>query len=276
MGRLFFKNHPFFYGYVFILLLLASLISGCATPTVQRYDKISFSWTSDNHLPPEQRFLSLDVSPEKVIERLKAWVEEGNGKIIESKDNCNVIVQIQPNSKNNFLEARDIAEREWAAYDQNVFRKWEEGEWQELQQLSKNQVTFNETPNRQSICLKAHMGKREKQIKYNEQVGITRSYQQTYIYTKNGMIPGARIPMDVPKYETRISNVAFVSQIDFHIFSENGLTRIYATGAPLELGSKVKAAYGATVKHPCWPLITGKEEAAFIADAYNYLKSFSP
>ena len=257
-------------------LLAVSLIIGCASPQVQRYDKISFAWTSDHHLPPNQRFLTINAPPEAAAEGIKKWVTEKNGKIIESNENCGTIAVLQPDCENNFLEARDIAKKEWTAYDQNIYRKWEEGEWQKLQQLSKNQVEFINAQDKQPICLKAQLGKRQKQIRYTVQVGTTTTYQQTYIYTKNGMIPGVRIPVNQPKYETRAANVSVESQIDFFIFSEQGLTRIYAVGAPFDLGTSIKADYSASIRHSCWPMITGKDEVSLIKEAYAYLKNSNP
>lgn len=252
-------------------LLALSLMIGCASPQVQRYDKISFAWTSDHHLPPNQRFLTIDTPPETAAGRIKKWAAEKNGEIIESNDHCGTITKLQPDGEKSFLEAQGIVKREWAAYDQNIYRKWEEGEWQRLQQLSKSQVEFINAQDGQPICLKIQLGKRQKQISYKVQVGTTTTYHQTYIYTQNGMIPGARIPMNQPKYETRTTNVSIVSQIDFFIFSEQGLTRIYAVGAPFDVGTSVKAAYGATIGHSCWPMITGKNETSLIKEAYTYL-----
>ena len=126
------------------------------------------------------------------------------------------------------------------------------------------------------IFIRMQARERQKQIRYTVQVGTTTYYHQTYIYTKNGMIPGARIPMTQPKYETRASNVTIVSQIDFFIFAEQGLTHIYAKGAPFDVDASVKAAYGASIRHSCWPLITGEDEASLITEAYTSLKNSYP
>ena len=263
----------FFVGFIFIVGVHAV---GCATPKAQNYDKISFSWTSDHHLPPDQRFLSLNVAPEAVDEGIQKWVSEKKGEIIEKNDNCSTIVQLQPNCENNFLATQGITKKEWDAYDQNTYRKWEEGEWEKLQQMSKSQVEYMHVPDRPSICIKAQLGKRQKQIAYTEQVGTTTFYQQTFIYTKNGPIPGALIPVQTPRYETRTTTMSFASQIHFFIFADQGLTRIYAVGAPFDVGASVKAAYGASTRHSCWPMITGKDEASLITEAYTYLKTAYP
>ena len=124
------------------------------------------------------------------------------------------------------------------------------------------------------ICLKAQLDKRQRVIQYQVQVGTNQYMHQTYIYTKDGgMIPGARIPVNQPIYETRRGPVVFISEIEFFIFRHQGSTCIYAVGTPVDLASSIKAGYGATIRHACWPMVTGKEEFFLIQEIYTYLKN---
>lgn len=256
---------------IFSVVSLCIIFSGCATP-VQRYDQISFSWTSEHHLPPNERFINLNLSNESTAAALKDWVDSKGGDIVENK-NCDVIVEPDTDSESNFLAVQNIVKKEWEAYDANKYRKWEEGEWEKLLNLSKNQIQFIDTQNNNGKCITARLGERKKTIEYLKQVGTTQYMQQTYIYTQSGMIPGAKVPVNQPKYETRKSKVAFVSEINFFIFNYQGSTRVYAVGTPVDSANSVKAAYGATARYPCWPLITGKDETEYIMDAYSTLKN---
>jgi len=155
---------------------------------------------------------------------------------------------------------------------ENKYRKWEEGEWQKLQQLSKSQIQFVHSEDKNGYCIKSKLGKKVKTVEYREQVGTKTYMHQTYIYTQNGMIPGTRIPVQSPVFATRKKTISFFSQIDFYIFNGDGTTKIYAVGVPMDGSSNVKAAYGATIGLTFWPMITGKEEASLIEEAYIYLK----
>lgn len=253
--------------------LLCSFLIGCAT-SPQRYGKINFCWTSDHHLPPEERILTLNSSPEVTAERITKWVNEKGGEIIEKKDDCDTIVKLQPEGEENFLAVQNIVKKEWIAYDENRFRKWEDGEWAKLQELSKNQTEFVNSLDNYGYYLKARLGKRDRTIQYQEQVGTSTFMHQTYIYTKNGPIPGMAIPVTSPKYETREKTAHFCSQIEFFVFRDEGSTKVYAVGAPFDEASSVKAAYGSNIGHSFWPMITGKDEAFLVKEAYIYLRDF--
>lgn len=257
-------------GFLLFVLVLCNCFIGCATPT-PRYGKVDFCWTSDHRLPPDERFLSLHSLPETVAGGIVKWVNEKGGEILENSS-CDTIVKLQSGSKEDFLIVQDTANKVFLAYMENKYRKWEEGEWEKLQQLTKNQIQFANSDDKSGYCIKSKVGKRLKTVEYREQVGTQTYMHQTYIYTQHGMIPGAVVPVNSPVFQTRKKTIPFFSQIDFFVFNDHGSTKIYAVGVPMDGSSNVKAAYGATIGHKFWPVITGKEEASLIEEAYTYLK----
>ncbi len=254
------------------LLILCGLFIGCATAT-KRYDKIPYCWTSDHRLYPEERILTLNLSLESTADGIIKWVNEKEGEIIENNNNCSTVAKLQPDSKKNFLAVQNIVKKEWNAYDENKYRKWEDGEWEKLQQLSKSQINFTNPQDQHGHCLKTKLGKREYTIEYLVQVGTVTTMQPTYIYTQTGPMFAGMIPVHSPQMETRKKTKLFFSQIDFFIFSDQGSTKIYAVGVPLEESSSVKVGYDATIGHSWWPIVTGEDEALRIKEAYTYLKN---
>jgi hypothetical protein len=91
--RSFYRNWSFLQ--FLSLLILCSLIIGCAT-TTKRYEKISYCWTSDHHLYPDERILTLKLSQESTADGIIKWVNEKGGKIIENNNNCSTVAKIQP------------------------------------------------------------------------------------------------------------------------------------------------------------------------------------
>ena len=268
--RSFYRNWSFL---LFVSLLIwCSLFIGCAAST-KRYDKIPYCWTSDHHLYPDERILTLNLSQESTADGIIKWVNEKGGKIIENNNNCSTVAKLQPDSKKNFLAVQNIVKKEWNAYDENKYRKWEEGEWEKLQQLSKSQINFTNPHDKHGYCLKTKLGRREYTIEYLVQVGTVTTMQPTYIYTKSGPMFAGMIPVHNPQMETRKKTNLFFSQIDFFIFSDQESTKIYAVGVPLEESSPVKVGCDATIGHSWWPTVTGKDEALLIKEAYAYLKN---
>lgn len=257
-------------GFLLFISVLCVCLIGCATPTPQ-FGKIDFCWTSDHRLSPDERFFMLRSSPEKVAGGIVKWVNEQGGEILENSD-CGTIAKLQSSGKKDFLAAKDIVDEVFLAYEENKFRKWGEGEWEKLQHLTKNQIQFVNSEDQSGHCIKTKVGKRLKTIEYREQVGTKTYMHQTYIYTQHGPIPGTVIPLKSPVFQTRKKTIPFFSQIDFFIFSDDGYTKIYAVGAPMDGSSNIKAAYGASIGHKFWKEITGKAEASLIKEAYTYLK----
>ena len=86
-------------------------------------------------------------------------------------------------------------------------------------------------------------------------------------------MPGIAVPVSEPILKTTNEIVNIVSEIDFIIFKNSELTKIYASGAPVNLNSSVKANYEASIRHACWPLVKGKEESDLVQESYSFLKS---
>ena len=195
---------------------------------------------------------------------------------MENNDNCNTIAQLRPDGRRNFIEVQQILSKEWKAYNDNKYREWEDGEWEKLQNLSKNQIEFTNLSDKRGCCLKVKLDKREYTIEYQEVVGQVTTHQQQWIYTKNGPIPAGTIPVTSYQYAPRKKTKKFFSQIDFFIFSDQGSTVVYATGVPLEESSSVKVGFESTIGYSWWPMVTGMNEAELIKEAYTYLKNLEP
>lgn len=253
-------------------LILFLFIFGCANKT-KRYSEIPYCWNSDHHLYPDERFLTLNLSKEFVAKEIIRWVNEKGGEVIENKDNFDTAAKLLPYSRERYLSVQNILEKEWKAYDENKYRKWEEGEWEKFQQLSKSQVEFTNSHDNHGYYIKTKLGKREHTIQYQEVIGDVVTYQQQYIFTKSGPIPAGTIPVHNYQYANRKKTKLFFSEIVFFIFSDQGSTVIYAVGVPLEEASSVKAGFQSTIGHSWWPMVTGKDEAALIKEAYVYLKN---
>jgi len=250
-----------------ILIVCFILFSGCSTP---RYAKIAFVWTSEHRLAPSERFLTVDASIKSTCDALKTWAKKNGGKLMKDMDTCSYMFRLEPDSEENFSIANGIARKHWASYDANKYVEWEQDEWDRMKDSTTEQVKAIE-PKSESYLLGFKMGCREGTFVYPEQIGtrMTSSPKKVAYGPRTTSVSGA--PTSMAVFANRTIEKSFCSLIRFFVFKDQGHTRVYAIGTPVDMSTSMTAAYGKTIEHRWWPQVSGKEEASLIKQAYTYL-----
>ena len=178
-----------------LTMLLLALSAACASD----YKTIDFCWTTDHRLEPNERFVVLQATPAQVESALEEWVEINDGTI-ETIVVLTHVVRASESAKEEFAEARAIAERYWNTIERYEFTPWEDEEWERLQVLSRLQIEEEPTD---SVVRRLHVlaGQRSGQMTYSEAVGTS--------FTPI-VGPGFITIMPTTTYENRTREVSFV------------------------------------------------------------------
>jgi len=249
------------------LLALVFLVGGCATRTV--YSKISFAYTSEHRMPPPERIITLDASPQTAALAVRKWVENENGKILGFEDDHEYTYRLLPDAMQNYAAVQEITRKEWKAYDDNDFREWTDEEWERFRTLSTTQVARSNS-SQPGYAITARLGDRDGTYNYRVQSGTTMGFG--YNPGVPGMVPAYTYSYPVPKYESKTKTVPFYSQLEIYIFNDGGKTGVYAIGYPVEADKDIRANYGNSIGHAYWKSVDGTHEVAFIKQLFAFLK----
>ena len=248
----------------FVILILLS--NGC----VRHYQNIPFAWTSENRIPPHERILTLNQSPENVLSALQDWAASNSGLIISSITDHGYKYELRQQCNEKFEELKKFEDRYWRSFDQDKNIGWGKSEWNKLAELMSGQIDKLVTREK-SYALEVRVGERTGSFDYQEQVGANSTMIMVPIYNAYSkytmMIPQY---VSTPVYETRTKTECFSSLISFFIYQHNGKTNVYGYGVP-EFCTGRYADWNQTIEHHWWPQVTGKEEANLIKDAFKYL-----
>uniref|UniRef100_UPI004055FA70 hypothetical protein n=1 Tax=Candidatus Electrothrix sp. TaxID=2170559 RepID=UPI004055FA70 len=263
-------------------IILTIIFSGCG----RHYQKIPYTWTSDHRIPPHERILSLNASPQAVFNALQQWVKDLNGDISMSTNDYRYAYHLPEQSAVRFQKLQSFTQKYWESYDENTYLKWDNTEWATLKELTDAQITKTsaETP---GFVLEAKLAERTGTFNYKEQTGTKQSYLPivsggftAYQSTGSGFRSFSAptsvmvMPTTVPVYEKREKSIAFASSVSFFIYTHDTGTNVYASGTPFEK-TGTRTSYHSNIGHAWWPYITGKEEAELIREAYAFLSKLN-
>ena len=253
-----------------ILLVLALSIGACSGS----YLKINFMWTTVHRLPPDERMLTLDASPEAVKAALATWVSENRGEVFYQAQDYDKIIVIDPDGERKFRRVNARARRQWESYEKNKVLVWEDSEWRWFTRDSESQI--KEIP----AAEKGHkffvrMAQRSDTSEHKIITDWT-----TYavpsgmnVITSGGNVVSAPpIIHATPTYSTTKTTLRFSSIIRFFIFKSKGKTKVYAFGLPEDSTAQVVANYGHSIGYDWWRQVDGRREALLVKSAYNFIR----
>lgn len=256
------------------LAFVGSFLAGCSSP----YSSIDFCWTSDHHLNPADRMVSLEWGIDQATNGVLQWIDNNKGEVIICDKDADKQISLTAEANDNYLLAKDIAERKWATYNANTATKWKDGERDSLKTLMAGQAQITDA-NCAACYIKATLARRQATAKCLVQTGTT-MVPTTVVpgYVSGGVpVPGAVISTPMPTYTTGQKTVVFCSQMEIYISENNGTIRIYARASPAQVSLtdtriSYAADYGLTIGYSWWKYVSGKEETQLVQDLLNYLR----
>ena len=268
--------------YYFLLIgicLSFFFLAGCSSG----FDKIDYCWTSEHHLSPDDRIVALDAPIDQVTNLIIQWVEnKTGGEIVTTNKDTHQKVTLAADANKKYVSARAIAEKEWAAYEANKYRKWATGEWETLQALMKEQLNTEESDIK-SYYIKAKLEKRQATINYRVQTGTSMVPMYNPGFTayspmKGGFktitYPSTVINTPMPSYETRQKTIDFVSLLEIYLYEDGQFVKVYAKASPLDESTSVTACYGCSIGRSFWEYVTGEKEAMLVQELLTFLQEY--
>ena len=249
---------------VFFALLTFTniLIGGCA----QTYNEVSFCWTTNHRIPPSERIISVNASPEATKNAITKWVDIKKGMILTDEEDYDKIITLTPDSMQNFLLANNFAKKQWESYDKNEYKKTDQEEWKKFIAASESQIKENPS-NDKGYRLFARVGDKDEKFNVRKAVGTKVKHFPGFFLNGVWHQPP---PMPFTEYKTVTQTLTFYSVIRFYIFVNEDKTYIYADALP-GAGEYV-AKYGNSIGYKWHSNINAKKEEALITEFLNYIK----
>lgn len=258
-----------------LALLCVLFLPGLAGCAMNRF-QAPFVWTTDHRLSPEERFVSVNASPQTVFAELSKWVRDRSGNIVRTETFPNTF-KVQPGSTEKFRESRAIAQHYWTALVMEKYQGFTPEDGQKLKDLGEQQIV-KDSSDSPGYFIEAKLDRRTATILYQENVGgsLLPIYTPGFSsLTPRGQIvhvPGSLTSFYQPTQSvTRRMTNHFSSLLRFYVFTDQGRTKVFATGAPVDESAAVVAAPDRTIGRPWWSHVTAKEEESLIKEAFSVL-----
>jgi hypothetical protein len=248
------------YSSVFKVMLLVTalcFLAGCGS----HYSKVNFCWTSDYHLDPDSRLIEIDKPLPDVEKKLLEWVQSHGGQLNEDKSMEGNVITVTDENRENFRIAHAIAKNEWASYQENDYNKRPSEE--DFKKMTKSiRATKTLTDKSTVTKVSAIFSDKDREISYKRNTGEIDWAKSLTV----GLLANQ------PIYKMENKQLIISSVVEFLLFDSNGKTKVYATGRPIDMNTKIQADFGKSIGHKWWRMVTGTEESLLVMDALNTIK----